>query len=87
MLSGISTDGGLHLGDGDVLASQILFGQGIESQAQSLAIHRVIAVARTSVALRGEGLADGTQVILQVHLDHLEDRLTLQSRRSLISLI
>ena len=85
MFGGVGCDGGLHLGEGDVLASHQAVGQRFEGLGQSLAVHRIVAVHGAAVALGCESLADGAQVILEVHLHHLEDSLALQRGRGAIS--
>ena len=72
----VGADGGLHVGDGDILALHIELSQGFEGFAKGLAVERVVAVGGAAVALGCESLLDGTQVVLEVHLDHLEDGLT-----------
>ena len=76
MLCSVVADSLLHIGDGHVLTSAVEFSQRSEGSSESLAVETVVAVAGTAVTLGSKGLADGTQVILQVHLHHLEDGLT-----------
>ena len=76
MLSSVVADSLFHIGDGHVLTSAVEFGQRGERSRQGLAVHAVVAVAGTAVTLGREGLLDGAQVVLQVHLHHLEDSLT-----------
>ena len=76
MLLCVGADGGLNVGDSDILALHIELSQGFEGFAKRLAVERVVAVGSAAVALGREGLLDGTQVEFEVHLDHLEDGLT-----------
>ena len=77
MLSSVVADGLFHIRDGHVLASAVEFCQRVQCSRQTLVVEAVVAVGGTTVALGREGLLDGAQVVLQVHLDHLEDGLTL----------
>jgi len=84
MRSGVGADGSLHIGEADILASHQTVGHIGQCEVQSLGVHRVITVGRSAVALRGEGLADSPEVVLQVHLDEFEDGLALEGRWGLV---
>ena len=75
VLCSVGADSGLNIGDGHIGTANILLGQRMESQGQGLAVDAVVAVAGRTV-LAGDGLTDGAQVVLQVHLDELKDSLT-----------
>ena len=75
MLSSIGADGSLYFGDGHIQTVNVLLCQRLERQGQGLVVEAVVAVAGRSVLGR-DGLTDGAQVELQVHLDELEDSLT-----------
>ena len=74
MLCSVGADSGLHLGDGYVCTFYILLCQSLQCRIQALLVEAVVAVAGRAV-LGGDGLADGAQVMLHVHLDELEDGL------------
>ena len=76
MLCSVVADSLLYIGDGDVLTGAVEFSQRGECSRECLAVEAVVSVGRTAVTLGGERLADSTEVVLQVHLNHLEDGLT-----------
>ena len=74
MLCSVVADGLFHIGDGDVLTIDIQLSQCLKGLREGLVVEAEVAVAgRTTLV--GDGLADGTQVMLHVHLYHLEDGL------------
>lgn len=75
MLRSVVANRLLHIGDGHILTVHILLSQGLQRQCQPLLVQTVVAVARRTV-LGSDGLADGPQVELHMHLHHLEDGLT-----------
>ena len=76
MCRSVVADSLLHIVDGHVLTGAVEFSQRGERSGETLAVQTVVSVAGTAVPLGGEGLAYGTQVVLKVHLNHLEDSLT-----------
>ena len=76
MLGSVVADSLFHIIDCHVLTAAVELSQRGERSCETFAVETVIAVGGTAIPLGGEGLADGAQVILQVHLHHLEDSLT-----------
>ena len=85
MSGGIFADGGLNFKDGDIVASDVEFYHVFKGFTQGLVVEGEVAVAGATVALRGEGLTDGAQMEAHVHLNELEDSLTLLCSWSAIS--
>ena len=75
VLGSVVADGLLHIGDGHVLTFHIEFSQCLQCLREGFVVEAEVAVGRRAI-LVGDGLADGAQVMLHVHLYHLEDGLT-----------
>ena len=74
MLCSVFADGSLNIRDGDILTFDIEFSQSLQRLRKGLVVEAEVAVAgRTTLV--GDGLADGTEVMLHVFLYELEDRL------------
>ena len=83
VLSSVGADGCLNVSDGHVRTIHMLLCQRLKGLREGLVVKAEVAVAgRTTLV--GDGLADGTQVMLHVHLHHLEDSLAYTSLRGVI---
>ena len=84
VLGSVSCDGGLHVSDAHVVTGHETLGQCVEGAVEGLGVERVVAVGGSAVALWGDGLTDGAQMELEVHLDEGEDGLALAGRRGAV---